>query len=339
MRPVIRRPMGNLAPVFTANLPFRLIVRPPAGVLKRLDFYVRGQHTTDITTGATHGEVNYFQAFKLTAKRKNGLPDIVWEALPRDLKKITAMLDGQLMPRANPATAGTSAATAHFGVFSVFFAPPRKKCRFPDDWGLHSDDLIDNDPIVIEGRYGAVTDIGTGATAIAQTTSVTAEVEQTQPGDPKPGLVLGCQATFFPHESDIKSALHTLPLGNVELYCGAMFRSHDNSAAAAQEVDTFPTIIELSHSQRGVVAGDLFIEEKKKTGVWSGLATADVFAGTIMPMASPEFIESQMIRRTEGAFTFFIDSLLTASDETGAVTPTTSDGVHAAVIGAYKTGA
>lgn len=321
--------VGDLSPVFAASSAFRLAVNPPAGILKGLQIRNRGQHTTDITTAATDGELNYFNTLQVTVNRK-GKPPIIQNALPRDHKWLTAYFRGTLPERANPATAGTALANAHYGQFDIPFAPPDRLCNDPDDWGIPTDTL--DGPIIIEGTYGAASDIGAGATAIANRTSVSCDIKVGSARRPR--MALGVNYHRLAHESDSRLGPDSIGVGNLEALAAVMLVQHDNSAAAAQRVDGLITRFTVELQEYGIISDELFRLMKARTQSYYGLAVADVPAGVGILTLAPGWSPDEMPMLRGRTLSVIHDSAEATPDDITAVTPTTSDAVRVLVVGA-----
>jgi len=327
-----RRQLGDVTPAFTAGRPFKLNANPPDGVLLRLDFYLRGDHATAITTAQLDGEVNIISDMQVTFQRRE-LPDVVWNLLPRDLKWITALFNGQLPATANPA----GDAGIHFAYFSIFLAPPDRLLDIPNDYGLDTRDLSGD--ILIEGHWGAVTDIGTGATAVTTDMTITACVAERKPGLP-PLLVLSGNKTFVTHNAAGETGPDRIGTGGIEGLFMAMVRTFDNSLIATDRPDGLITDMTFEHTNvRGDLLKELFIVSKKDSGVRFGLAAADLPAGIFIATfaAGGDIGDMPAMAGTGNALDVRADSQKTPPVEVTDVVPAAGDGFFVNTLGVQAT--
>ena len=317
-----------LEPDFAASQPAVANIVPQDGVLKRLDVYFHGAHSTLITTAQIDGESNIFAAFRVTARRR-GLPPIIHDVLVRDHKFITAIMNGSLAEHLNP----LADAAAHKGFFSIFYAPPRDRCERYDDWGLDTADLAG--PIQIEALYGAVTSIGTGSTAITNRTRISPVVEDRRPT--APAFILSAQQHIIDFVNDQRRQT-TLSTANLERLAAIYLRQHDFSAQAAQRVDGLITRFQLDH--RGVRRhDDLHDGMKQRTAQFAGHDRADYPDGISMMLLADGFKAEEMLDLSGGdSLVLTSDSVETVPDPITDVTPAASDAVFAVSLGMQLTG-
>ena len=322
---------GDLVPAYTASTPFRLEVFPPDGILQNLSFYIRGTHVTLITAGGTtDGEVRTINDLRVTAPRRGRLKPIIHNALPRDLKHITSLFEGQLPDRANPLGDGL----AHFGEFSIYYAPPPHLVANPASYGLDTSEL--SGPIIVEGTYDAVTSIGPSATAITQQVTVTAcSIKRT---GVRPTLALTMNRNAILHESDSRLGPTNLGVGNMDLLWMLYLRQNDVSAVSASRVDGLITRFDIEHSEEGDLNDELFQQLKKRTGKRFKLANADIPAGIAISEFSPGGLASFMPSMLEGQeLQLRHDSTEAVPAEVTDVTPAAGDSIEAIPIGVQFT--
>ncbi len=324
--------VGNLDPAFTANGTFRLEISPPSGILDNIQFFVRGKHTTNITTAQIEGAVNTFASMQITFPRLN-VPNIIWNVLPRDLVWINALMQGQRPANLNP----TASAAVHKDSFRIPLALPRHLTRFPQIWGLDTRELAG--PIIVEGQYGPVTSIGTGSTAITQDTSVSICVRKRRPGI-TPTLVLAATQNRLGNTDDARNGPTNISTGNIQALWGLFLRQHDNSAQAAQRVDGLVTRYTIDHSQEEILADDFFSIAKRRTGEFFQFAAADLPAGINFEVFAPSGELDDMPVMVGGRrLALTHDSVEQTPDDVTNVTPAANDAVYAIPVGVQLTAA
>lgn len=326
-----RKNIGDLVPQFTPGATFRLQALPLDGILTRIDFYLRGDHTTNITTPQVDGQVNIINDLRVTINRKAGLQPIVWNVRPRDLVHITRLFDGQLPANANP----TASLATHFDLFSIFLAPPPHLVALPTAWGLDTAEIAN---IIIEGSWGAVTDIGTGATIVTTDVSVTTcSLRRTGVA---PIMALAANQNFVLHESDARLGPDDLGVGQIDALWLLYLRHNDQSAQAAQRVDGLITRHFIDHSEEGRLNDEFFIMLKKATGLRFKLAAADLAAGVAISEFAAGALISDMPSMMEGQkLSVEHDSAEVVPVEVTDVTPAAGDGIMYIPIGGQFTAA
>lgn len=326
----IREDVGVLDPRFdAANRSFTAKVSVPDGVLTRLDYYPRGTHTTNITTAQQDGEFNFFTHLQMTINRKRGKP-VVWNMLPRDLKHLTSIWEGQLPARANPATAGQ----AHFGLFSHYLAPPRHLLGNPLMHGIDTREIVM--PIIVEGQYGPLTSIGAGVTAVDFETQITAVVRKRIPGR-FPRLVWSGNQMRQEHESAQRQGPKDVSVGNIEFLYGMLIRTFDVSLPATDRIDGFLTRVIVRHSRLRDLVNELWAIQKKATGMFYQLAAADIPAGVILPTFAGRANRGDLLPLNGETLQIILDSLEVPPDEFPDVVPVAGDAVFINTLGAQAT--
>ncbi len=270
--------VGELDPRFAIGGTARLEIAPPSGVIKYLKFKISGDHTTNITTGQTDGQVNIFSNFQVTFPRL-GLPPVIWDFLPRDMIHFSAFLQGQRPVNANP----TATTAAHHDSWIMPLSLPRHLTRNPEIWGLDTRELAG--PIIVEATYAAATSIGTGATAITNRTLVTVCTESRTPITPS--LVLAGVQQRVTHDTDGRNGPTTIGVGNLEALWGLFIRHNDNSDQADQRQDGLITRHIIDHSRDGILSDEHFIITKARTGEFFSFAAADLPSGIAFPIFAP----------------------------------------------------
>jgi len=327
-----RKDVGDLVPDWTANGSFRLEIAPPDGVLKRIDFYIRGDHTTNITLAQEDGQVNTFNALMVTFPRKGGLKPIIWNVLPRDLIHMSALFEGQRNTNANP----TATTANHFDMFSIWLALPDHLHDSPNEWGLDTAEL--SGPIVVEGQYAAVTGIGTGSTAVTQQTTVSVCTEQRRRLGARaltPFAAMGANQNRIQIESDSRHGPTTVNMSNIDHLWGLMLRNHDDSDQANERQDGLVTRFIIDHSREEILTDEFQIILKKITNKFFHLDRTDQADGIVLPVFAPTGEIGDMPFMGAGRTL----KLTTVTDETipvevTNVTPGAGDAVYAIPIGA-----
>ncbi len=338
MSNVIRRiDQGELEPRFAAGGSFSKEISIEQGVLKYIDIYFAGDHTTAITTGATDGEFQPIQELQVLIPRVRGEP-VVWNWKPRDLKHLTYFMAGTLPPRANPA----ASLGVHYGLMRIPLALPKRLTTNPGIWGIMADEI--KGKIRITGTYGPVTSIGTGSTIITHVSNITTGVALAQrrrgrmlPME-RPQMVLSGQENRFALESDARHGPLVVQTGNIHKLYGVFIRQHDVSATAAQRVDGLITRLQLRHTDYDQVLDEFHAILKKSTQQFFHTDAADTPAGISiwtpsrkgLPREMPDMFDSQVLELTA-------DTSETIPVEFTNVTPAIGDAVYANVIGAMFT--
>jgi len=327
-----RKDVGNLVPAFTPNASYRLEIAPPDGILKRIDFYVRGDHTTNITTPQQDGALNIFNSMMVTFPRKGGLKPIIWNVLPRDLALMSALFEAQRNTNDNP----TPTTENHFDFFTIWLALPDHLHESPDEWGLDTAELAG--PIIVEGQYGPVTSIGTGSTAITTDTSVTVCTQQRRLiGDvvQTPFAAMSANQNRIQIESDARHGPTTVNLSNIDHLWGVYLRNTDDSNQAAERQDGLVTRFILEHSREGDLTDEFQIMMKKSTNKFFGLDRTDQADGIVLPVFAPTGEIGDMPFMGAGrTLRLTTDTVEQTPVEVTNVTPAAGDAVFTIPIGA-----
>jgi len=326
--------VGEVTPRFTAGAPFKLEIAPPDGIITELLIASRGDHTTNITTAQIDGEANIFSALQVTFQRR-GLPPVIINVLPRDLKHINSYLEGQAIAAANPtATTGVH----HFATKIPLVLPPRLVGN-PLEWGLDTTELAG--PILLEGTYGAVTDLGTGATVVTNILNVSVCTRRRpRRGEIRPSFILAMNQNRIQHESAARQGPTTISTGNLEALWGIFLRQHDVSAQAAQRVDGLITRFIIDHSEEGILNDEFFQTLQKRSGNFFKLAAADLPVGTAFPVFSERGrIQDMPILMRGRTLKMIHDSVEVLPVEVTDVTPAANDAFYAIPIGVQLTAA
>ncbi len=315
---------GNLDPAFTADSPTRSEISPPDGILKRLDFYFTGTHTTDMSA-QEDGESNIFTSFRVTLPRKR-LPNVIFDLLPRDAKWLTAILEGSLAEHLNP----TGTGLAHQGRFSLFLAPPRRLTgRLDQDYGLDTREL--SGPIIVEAQYGGVASIGAASTAIVNATRISLCVEDRTAT--APAFILSYNQNRVDHISDARLGPTTLGTSNQERLAGIFLRQHDDTGTATERVDGLITRFTFRH--RGLdIQNELYMALKQRTIQEFNMDRTDYPNGIALPMFAPNWNPAEMLD-LEGGNTMKVihDSIEAAPDGVTNITPASGDAIYNIMLG------
>jgi len=269
---------GDVVPAFTENTPFKLDVVPEDGILTFIQFRINGAHVGNISVAQDDGEVNVISDFRVLVKRK-GMPDLEWNWLPRDLKWLTAMFEGNLPSFANP----TSSTQVHHGDFRVYFKPPERLILEPEKWGIDTKDLAG--PIKISGRWGVAADIGVSATVVTSTLSVVTCTERRKFRRP-PEWALAAENNQLTVDSAAKFGPKQVPTASFDALWMTFMRQFDSSTTI-DRVDGLIDNVQLKHTQEGELVNETFSGIKKRTFSQFGLANADVPTGIAMVNHNP----------------------------------------------------
>jgi len=320
---------GNLDPNFVANQPTRAIIVPPDGILKRLDFYFTGDHTTDMSA-QEDGESNIFSSFRVTVPRKR-LPNIVHDILPRDSKWLTAILEGSLSEHLNP----TGTTLDHQGRFSIFYAPPRRLTPLYRDYGIDTRDL--SGPIIIEALYNGVASIGASSTAITNETRISACVEERT--SIAPSFVLAYQQNRLDHTSDARLGPETLGTANLERLAAIFLRQHDDSGTTTERVDGLITRF-IARFQGTDIHDELFQALKQRTAQFFQFDRADYPDGIGIQLFAEDWNPAEMLPlKTGNDIKLIHDSVEALPDTVTNITPASGDAIYAITMGVQLTAA
>jgi len=327
---------GEVTPVFTAGSAFSKEIAPIEGhVLKGLMFYFRGDHTTNITTGATDGAAAPITELQVEVPRidrsnpRRPIDPIVWNWRPVDLIHLASQYAGHILPTANPTGTGTN----HFGAFYIPFAPPKRITNNYDDWGIPASEI--NGKIRIRGNYGGVASIGTGSTVITHRTSISQIVESPNQLPPR-ACLMGIQNRIA-IESDTRHGPLVIQPGAAEALFQLFLRQHDDSATAAQRVDGLVTRYIFKMNQVDLI-DELHTMLQKKHNTDFSLDAAAIQAGISGHLFSKRGIFGELPQIDGGtALSLTVDTSEEIPVEFANVTPTTADAVYANIVGAKLT--
>lgn len=250
---------------------FALEVPVPAGVLERLDFTTDGTHVTLIGNSGEDGEVDVIQSLRVQIPRVN-MPDAEWNWRPRDLKLLNQQLQGTL-PSRNITLADGGAFN---GRFSIPFVLPDHLAQSPEEYGLDSRDI--DGPILVTGRYGVPTDLGTLATVVDMTTDVVACVRDfNRFVEPSVFLVGASQRVAHGETGDLGPT--TISTGTIESLYALYLRIMDESAEPDGRTNSLITRFEFRHSFEGILNDGNWQHILRASQEFFGIPSAEVEAG------------------------------------------------------------
>ena len=270
--------IGTLDPDMSAggNQIFRLEATVPDGILQRLDLVTDGTHVTLISNDAQDGEVDIIQNLRVQIPRKN-MPGAEWNWRPRDLKHLNHLFSRTLPTRGITLADGG----AHFGKFSVPFVLPDHLAQSPEEYGLDTREI--DGPILITGRFGVPADLGVGATAVANRTSVVACVRDRNE-DLAPSVFLVGNSQRIAHESAGSLGPATVSTGVIEFLYALYLRVMDDSAEPDGRTNNMVTRFTTRHSFDDVLNDESWQHLIKATQETFGVPAAEVPVGVAMQL-------------------------------------------------------